>query len=52
MRSLDTAGVAAGWQEALWNGRDDAGRAQASGIYFALLDVDGAKHTQKMALVK
>jgi len=43
---------AAGWAEALWNGRDNQGGQAASGLYFARLNVDGAVEIQKMALVK
>lgn len=43
---------AAGWGEAVWDGRDDAGRRQPSGVYFARLAVDDATSVRKLALVK
>jgi M6 family metalloprotease-like protein len=52
VRTLTAGPVAAGWQQAIWNGRDDGGRTLASGIYFARLDVDGLVRIQKMAFVK
>lgn len=35
-----------------WNGRDDAGSAVGSGIYFYRLDADGLSQTRKMMLIK
>lgn len=35
-----------------WNGRDDAGRQVASGIYFARLSVDAWSDSRKMVLLK
>ncbi len=35
-----------------WNGRDDSGRAVASGIYFYHLAIDDAVYTRKMLLIK
>ncbi len=52
VRTLTEGPAAAGWQQAIWDGRDGAGRTLASGIYFARLDVDGLVRIQKMALVK
>ncbi|MEZ4397372.1 MAG: FlgD immunoglobulin-like domain containing protein [Candidatus Krumholzibacteriia bacterium] len=35
-----------------WNGRDDAGRPLASGVYFARLTLDGDAEQKKMLLIK
>ena len=35
-----------------WNGRDDAGSAVGSGIYFYRLDADGLSQTRKTMLIK
>ena len=51
VRNLDVSSTA-GWQEILWDGRDDHGGKAASGLYFAKLNVDGVQEIQKMALVK
>ncbi|MBN2172458.1 MAG: right-handed parallel beta-helix repeat-containing protein [Candidatus Krumholzibacteriota bacterium] len=42
----------AGWHTAVWRGRDDAGRPQASGIYLSRLEAGGASLTRKMTLLK
>ena len=52
VRSLFGDAAAVGWQEAVWDGRNEAGRPMASGVYFARLDVDGVVMLEKMALVK
>ena len=44
--------VAAGWREAVWNGRDDAGRQVASGTYFYRLEAGENAETRRMALIK
>jgi len=36
----------------VWNGRDDGGRAVASGVYFARLTTDDHLSTQKLMLTK
>ncbi len=51
VRDLDIE-MGAGWHEILWDGRDGAGGQVASGLYFARLQVDGARSVQKLALVK
>lgn len=42
----------AGHHELTWNGRDEAGRAVAGGIYFYRLEAGGYRETRKMMLVK
>ncbi len=41
-----------GWHEFTWDGRDDAGRGQASGVYFVRARQSQASQTFKMTLVK
>ena len=38
--------------EVEWDGRDDAGRALASGVYLARIAVDTRSETRKMTLLK
>ncbi len=45
---LETAGQG----EAVWNGRDDAGREMPSGTYLYRLKLDGFADTQRMTLVR
>ncbi len=42
----------AGHHELTWNGRDDAGRAVAGGVYFYRLEAGDYRETRKMMLVK
>ncbi|MBN2172329.1 MAG: right-handed parallel beta-helix repeat-containing protein [Candidatus Krumholzibacteriota bacterium] len=42
----------AGWHTAVWRGRDDAGRPQASGVYLSRLEAGGKTLTRKMTLLK
>jgi len=49
---LDEESVAAGKHEAIWNGRDEAGRLVATGIYFCRLQTDTFDQTQRMMLIK
>jgi FlgD Ig-like domain len=35
-----------------WEGRDDRGDAVSSGVYIALLDVNGERRTRKLVLIK
>ena len=39
-----------GYKSTLWNGRDDAGRAVASGVYFLRLEAAGQRMTKKVLL--
>ncbi len=52
VRTLVDARRPAGRHEIAWNGRDDAGRSVASGIYFCRLRARGADATRKMLLLK
>jgi flagellar hook assembly protein FlgD len=44
--------LAAGWHRAVWDGRDDAGRAEPSGVYLARLEAGGQTRGRKMLLLK
>lgn len=44
--------LSAGRQEITWHGRDDQGRAVASGVYFARLVHEGDQARQRLLLVK
>jgi len=44
--------VEAGWTTVRWDGRDAAGRRQASGVYFASVRTEFGREVQKMTLVK
>ena len=35
-----------------WNGQDDAGRAQSSGIYFAQIQSGGSQHSVRLTMLK
>ncbi|NNE44528.1 MAG: carbohydrate-binding protein, partial [Gemmatimonadetes bacterium] len=50
VRSLVSRAVAAGPQEAVWDGRDSAGRAVAGGVYFARLRAGDYSRTIRMVL--
>jgi len=52
VRTLHTGGISAGWHALVWDGRDDAGRGQASGMYFMRATNEGDVSVQKMTLVK
>ena len=52
VRTLFVGDLPAGESSLVWDGRDDAGRAVASGAYVARLRSDGEIATQKMILAK
>ncbi len=53
VRTLASGGFAAGRHAVDWSGLDAQGRTVASGVYYAVLKVDGERvGAQKMALVK
>ncbi|MBN2565777.1 MAG: T9SS type A sorting domain-containing protein, partial [Candidatus Eisenbacteria bacterium] len=43
---------ASGVYDALWNGRDQAGRPVASGVYFARVSIGDWSETRKIAYVR
>jgi hypothetical protein len=52
VRSLIAGAVRSGRQEAVWDGRDDAGRTLPSGLYFYRLRGDGFDETRKLILAR
>ncbi|MFO7610505.1 MAG: C25 family cysteine peptidase [Candidatus Krumholzibacteriia bacterium] len=52
VRTLHDGQIGAGWHVMTWDGRDDGGRHQASGLYFMRADADQAVSIHKMTLVK
>ena len=52
VRQLFTGQVEPGWRELVWDGSDDAGRRQASGVYFVRARQADRTQTFKMSLVK
>ncbi len=42
----------AGTHDARWSGRDERGRAQPPGVYFAVLDLDGEKRALRLVRVR
>jgi hypothetical protein len=49
---VDREAANAGRYEKVWDGRDETGRAVASGVYFYRLDAGGYTETRRMVLVK
>jgi hypothetical protein len=41
-----------GSRSVVWTGRDDGGNPVSSGVYFYVLDADGARITRKLVLLK
>jgi len=52
VRTLVDDNVSAGVQSAMWDGRDAAGTAVSSGVYFYRLTTNAVTHTKKMGLLK
>jgi hypothetical protein len=52
VRTLVDGAQSAGSKSAVWDGRDDAGRAVASGVYFYCLRADAFEQTRKMVFLK
>lgn len=52
VRTLLDARVPAGPHHAEWDGRDDRGEAQASGVYFARVRVGEEQQVEKLALIR
>jgi hypothetical protein len=52
VRSLVEGPLEPGTQKVVWDGRDDAGRSLASGVYFARLAAGGESVVRKMTLLK
>jgi hypothetical protein len=52
IKSLHAGAISSGWHTVVWDGRDDSGRGQASGMYFLRALNLGEVIVQKMTLVK
>jgi hypothetical protein len=52
VKTLIDEPVKAGYHSLVWNGRNEAGRAVASGIYFVQLQAGAYQQTRKLALIK
>ena len=52
VRTLVNRQVAIGEHEVVWNGRDDAGRSVASGVYIIHMTTPGETTTQRVTLVR
>lgn len=52
VRNLYTGEIDGGWHTMVWDGRDDGGRVQSSGLYFMRAASDRDVTVQKMTLVK
>ena len=52
VRTLVQGVETSGWHVVRWDGRDDVGRAVASGVYLYRLAVVGGVRTGKMTLVR
>lgn len=52
VRALHAGPIEAGWHTLVWDGRDDGGRGQASGVYLVRARAAGEDGVQKMTLVK
>ena len=44
--------IGAGRHEAVWNGRDEAGRTASAGVYFCRLEAGAFRQTRRMTLLK
>ena len=52
VRTLVNEDQSSGPHEVVWNGKDDAGRRTATGIYFARLVQDEGTRVQKLVMLK
>ena len=52
VRSLVDESLAAGRHSAVWDGKDQNGRASASGTYLFTMEGPGIKQTRRMLLIK
>jgi hypothetical protein len=52
VRSLVSGSLPAGDHTRVWDLRDDSGHRVAPGLYFAALEVDGARITRRFAVVR
>ena len=52
VRTLHTGAISSGWHTLVWDGKDDTGRGQSSGMYFLRGENAGEISVQKVTLVK
>ena len=52
VRTLHQGPIATGWHTMVWDGRDNSGKGQASGLYFMRARSAGKVQIKKMTLVK
>jgi hypothetical protein len=52
VRTLASGSYPAGYQRAVWDGRDDSGRPAASGVYFLRLATGGRSETLKLTVLR
>ncbi|MDH3217348.1 MAG: multicopper oxidase domain-containing protein [Candidatus Krumholzibacteria bacterium] len=52
VRTLASRRFNAGEQVVTWDGKDNAGRSVASGVYFYALRAEGVRHMKKMVMLK
>ncbi|RKZ19217.1 hypothetical protein DRQ50_02555 [bacterium] len=52
VRTLHAGAISQGWHTMTWDGRDETGRTQASGMYFMRAQGDRDVSVQKMTLLK
>ncbi|MCB1151660.1 VCBS repeat-containing protein, partial [bacterium] len=52
VRRLHEGALEAGWHDFVWNGRDDAGKSQASGLYLLRAKGGDTSVSAKMALIR
>jgi len=49
---LDGQVLEAGSAQIVWQGRDDAGKVVGAGVYFTRLEIDDARETRRLTLIK
>jgi hypothetical protein len=52
VRLLRQAEEIVGTRQAVWDGRDDAGKSAATGVYYARVEFEGESQFQKLALLR
>jgi len=52
VKTLINEDMAASYHTAVWNGKDDGGKAVSSGVYFYKMRTDNYQATRKMVLMK
>ena len=52
VRTLHEGAVSSGWHTLVWDGQDDSGSRQASGVYFMRAETTEGRQTYKLTLVK